>query len=272
MKILARNRLKDGTIWFEAYQTDNMVVLHWKKAAKATLSLKGKITAIEKHTAAKKISLRIVQNMIQAYASSLQGKESLHATVIEKNGNAIALCGPSGEGKSTTTAQILFSKKGWRLITDDVAYLEIKNKHVCVQQNPRPVLKLSKKTLHYFERKIILKNKGTFDPHLEKYILAVSYGGNASKKVFPLTGIYILHRRARQKKIKAKKLQGAKAALFLLSNIYNEILRPEDVLTRQFKLCAQWAEGVPVYQLKIPEGMKYLNAISSFFDNHAGRL
>lgn len=271
MKILARNRLKDGTIWFEAHETKSTYVLDWKRAAKATLSKSGKILRVRKKPAAEPISLRIVQNMIRAYVRSLRGEESLHATVLEKNGNAIALCGESGAGKSTTAAELVLCGREWNLMTDDVAYLKVKNKRVYVQGNPRPVLKLGENTRRHFEKQNALKRTSLYDPHMEKYIMPASSAGKTRRACNPLTGIYILQRTTGQKNVSAEKLHGAKAALYLLANIYNEVLRPESVLKKQFTLCAQWAKRVPVYQLAVPHGMKHLNAVSSFFCSRAAR-
>ena len=46
----------------------------------------------------------------------------LHASAIEINGNAIAFCGDSGAGKSTTAA--IFEDAGYPIITDDVLSLK----------------------------------------------------------------------------------------------------------------------------------------------------
>lgn len=43
----------------------------------------------------------------------------LHAAVVERDGRAMLLCGPSGQGKSTLST--LLCERGWRLMSDDAA-------------------------------------------------------------------------------------------------------------------------------------------------------
>jgi HprK-related kinase A len=59
----------------------------------------------------------------------------LHAAVVERNGYAIVMPGPSGAGKSTLSAALL--SNGWRLLSDEVALIDLK----CglLTPHPRPV-------------------------------------------------------------------------------------------------------------------------------------
>ncbi|MGS0755419.1 HprK-related kinase A [Roseateles sp. GG27B] len=48
----------------------------------------------------------------------------LHAAVLERNGRALVMPAPSGSGKSTLCAALLF--RGWRLLSDELALIDIK--------------------------------------------------------------------------------------------------------------------------------------------------
>ncbi len=43
----------------------------------------------------------------------------LHAAVVEKNGEALLISGPSGQGKSTLSTRLC--ERGWRILSDDIA-------------------------------------------------------------------------------------------------------------------------------------------------------
>lgn len=47
-----------------------------------------------------------------------RGREALHASVVERNGQALAIMGASGNGKSTTSLAMI--DQGWALLSDDV--------------------------------------------------------------------------------------------------------------------------------------------------------
>lgn len=273
-KRLSCIRLNNGRLWFEAYEKNGRFVLDWKGAAKAALSNKGKLLTFTQNKKAEKLSVNIVRNMVRAYCNSLQGKESLHATALERNGKAIALCGESGAGKSTLAAYLLTTDNPWQIITDDVAYLTIDKNGVFIKPPEVSYIKLGKRTAARFLETMQDSNCKTqnltkikYDPHLQKDILFFENEFKSSREI-PLIGIYQLCRKERLKRARLEKLKGAKASLFLLSNIYNEVLRPPGALQRQFYFCVQLAQNVPLYHFIYPHGLSRLQEAKRIF-NHS---
>lgn len=60
----------------------------------------------------------------------------IHAAVVEKNGRALILPGVPGAGKSTLTA-FLTGRGGWRLLSDELALIDLENG--LLHPNPRPI-------------------------------------------------------------------------------------------------------------------------------------
>ena len=60
---------------------------------------------------------------------------TLHAAVLERNGRALILPAPSGVGKSTLCAALIF--RGWRLLSDELALIDRKSGQIVAA--PRPV-------------------------------------------------------------------------------------------------------------------------------------
>lgn len=67
-------------------------------------------------------ALRDAQREIAGEVASSQGWVAIGAAVVEHNGRALALVGPACSGKSTLAAHFL--ARGWRLLSDDVAFLD----------------------------------------------------------------------------------------------------------------------------------------------------
>lgn len=59
----------------------------------------------------------------------------LHAAVLERHGRALVMPAPSGSGKSTLCAALLF--RGWRLLSDELALIELQSGQLVPM--PRPV-------------------------------------------------------------------------------------------------------------------------------------
>jgi hypothetical protein len=67
-------------------------------------------------------ALRGAQREIASEVAAVHGWLALDAVVVERNGRALALCGGPGSGKSTVAAHLL--ARGWKLVTDDSAFVD----------------------------------------------------------------------------------------------------------------------------------------------------
>ena len=74
---------------------------------------------------------------VGAFVLAQQGRFALHANVVDVNGTVIAISGRRGAGKSTTS--LALSQRGHRLITDDVATLDVNGQGVVHRPAGRPV-------------------------------------------------------------------------------------------------------------------------------------
>ena len=59
----------------------------------------------------------------------------IHAAVLERDGRALVMPGPSGVGKSTLTTALM--SRGWRLLSDEVAIIDPRDGQL--QPHPRPI-------------------------------------------------------------------------------------------------------------------------------------
>jgi hypothetical protein len=69
-------------------------------------------------------ALRDAQREIAAEVAASTGWSAADAVVIERDGRALALTGTPGSGKSVLAAHFL--ARGWKLLTDDIAFLDPK--------------------------------------------------------------------------------------------------------------------------------------------------
>jgi hypothetical protein len=67
-------------------------------------------------------ALREAQREIAGEVAAAHGWLAVDAVVVERDGRALALTGAPGAGKSTVAAHLL--ARGWKLVTDDVAFID----------------------------------------------------------------------------------------------------------------------------------------------------
>lgn len=77
------------------------------------------------------------EGLVAALALAQRGRFALHANLVEVEGVAIALAGARGAGKST--ASLLMTQRGARLLGDDVLPLERRHEVVAYETTARPL-------------------------------------------------------------------------------------------------------------------------------------
>lgn len=253
--LLGRGLLRNGEVFFEAHREERAYRLCWPRAGSARLSERGRIVRFSAAPRAEATTIHVIRRIVRAYADSLRGKEALHATVLDQGGRALALLGPSGQGKSTLAAFLLRRDPSVRLLTDDLLYVNCGATTACaLRESGAARLKLSRRS-----RERCGFARAEFDANLEKEIVAFPEQRGGLRRV-PLAAFVQLARGTRRRRL--VRVRGARAALVLMANVYNEILRPPRVLRRQFELCTALAGIVPVYRLEYPSGWNRLPAVS----------
>jgi hypothetical protein len=82
---------------------------------------------------------------VLGYLCHQRGLLPLHASCVVINGKAVALCGPTGAGKSTAALQLAL--RGHRVVADDVCVIDARSVGIPLVLPACPRLKLSKDTL-----------------------------------------------------------------------------------------------------------------------------
>lgn len=245
--MLARHRFPSGRIGFEAFENRQRYELRWAGAARALVPKTGLRARVIPQPNARPITLAVLRHIVAAYASSLRGVESLHATVVSNHHGAIALLGPSGEGKSTLARH--FMMRGWTLHTDDILYLRFSQRSVWPARR-RAWFKVAP------ESALRARGDRDYDPNFGKRITLLP----PPKAAKPIRAFIRLSRR-RACRIHATPVSPSQAALHLMANAYNDILCPPPVLARQFRWSARLAQAVPLWQLEYPSGTRHLGRI-----------
>jgi hypothetical protein len=76
-------------------------------------------------TTSPELALRDAQREIAGHVAAVGGWLAIDAVVVERDGRALVLIGPVGSGKSTIAAHLL--GRGWRLLADGVAFVDLAN-------------------------------------------------------------------------------------------------------------------------------------------------
>lgn len=193
-----------------------------------------------------------------SFALVKQGFEPLHATTIVVNGEAIALLGEGGFGKSTLAA--CFLAAGHRVLTDDLLLARQAPHGILAYPGP-PRIKLFPRTARRFlgaAASGVPMNTAT-----RKMILPLDTSRVRSTPA-PLRAIYALSPPRtvfRKQSIQIERLSPREAFLALVKNTFNYRITDAQRLQRQFQHTSHLAGSVPVFRLAHPRSLDRLEAV-----------
>jgi len=177
----------------------------------------------------------------------LRGVTCLHASAIAVDGQAIALIGPPGAGKSTTAAA--FTQQGYPALSEDVVALCDLGDTFLVQPG-YPLIRLWPESVQaLFGSKDALP---PLTPNWDKRYLDLTRDGlRFQQQPLPLAALYILDERSDDPAAPFVEAMPSHTGLIeLLANTYTNYLLDQRMRAREFDLLGRLVKNTPLRKLK----------------------
>ena len=175
---------------------------------------------------------------VLGFVMLLRGIVCLHASAIAIGGEAIALLGPAGSGKSTTAAA--FAERGYRVLAEDVVTLDdrrdqflVRPGYPCIRLWPPAVKALYGSETHLPK----------LTPNWDKCYLDLTERFHGEP--LPLAAIYQLGER-HDDSPRVEALDRSEALMALVANTYATKLMDKQMRAREFELLTRVVANVPV--------------------------
>ena len=241
--------------WYRfAHLPDSSYYVCWRDLGQFLVSPDGAVIHYHRAPSATVESFQVyLLNQAISFALVQQGMEPLHATTVIVDGEAIALLGDSGYGKSTLAASFLSAGHG--LLTDDLLLLRPSRRGFEAYPGP-PRIKLFPATARRLLRTVaegVAMNAGT-----RKKIIPLQESQLAP---LPLRAIYALappHETRGSRTVRIEPLAPREAFLALVANTFNRRIGHSTRLRRQVSANALLMGAVPVKKLSYPRSFARL--------------
>lgn len=181
----------------------------------------------------------------------LRGGQALHASAVLVDGQAVAFCGISGAGKSTTAAQ--FVRLGHPLITDDVMAWRWEDDACLVQTGPTRV-KLWPDSAAAVQSEEV-GGLPRVHAQVDKRIVNLPADAALTATEYPLSCIYLLTPGADP----ARDLSAAEAFVALKEHCRDDSILPRELRARQFEELARLVRSVRVQRVPAHSGLDRLD-------------
>jgi hypothetical protein len=182
-----------------------------------------------------------------AFVLRLRGVTCLHASAVAVDGQAIALLGLAGAGKSTTAAA--FALSGFSVLSDDVAVLADQRDRFLVQPGyPRLNLWPNSVRTLFGSEDALPRITPTWD---KRYLALDREGRRFESKPLSLGAIYILGEREEDLTAPVVEgLAGHESFAKLVANTYVNYLLDRDMRAREFDVLSRVLAAVPVRRVR----------------------
>lgn len=198
----------------------------------------------------------------------LQGVTCLHSSVLEYQGKAFAILGPTGAGKSTTAAALL--NAGARLISDDIGALVWRSELPYIESG-YPAVRLLPQTMGVFGL-----NPEQYDPVMsvdyKRYVPLITEAKTQNKNTFgwqfhkescQLSGIYVLSQRdSSLQQIQFQNLSQQQSMIALAPHIFATHMMGHTQQRKAFMDVAKLVRNIQVRSVSCPDHIESLPIIA----------
>lgn len=199
-------------------------------------------------------------NIVIGTALTLQGEEPLHATVIDLDGQAVALLGPSGAGKSSLAAHLIHS--GGDLVTDDMLRVAFVGDRVLAFPGPYRLKLLEEAARRYFPDG---QTDGYFNALSGKLMVRPRRVDRRKDSPVPLAALFFLGTLPGEResgRIEAASLSGIDRARILLGSPMDDRNVSPSRLSRQMAFAARLSSSLPILALRYPRRFDVMDRVA----------
>lgn len=181
------------------------------------------------------------------FAMRLRGTTCLHASVVVVGGEAVAIAGPAGAGKSTTAA--CFSMMGHAVLSDDIAALAERAGTIHVEPAYPQIRLWPDSVAMLYGAPDALP---PLTPNWDKRALPLSQPRAFHQKALPLGAVYVLGEERGGTDPVIEEVIGSARLLALLANTYVGYLLDRSRRQREFEVLARVASSVEIRRVMRP--------------------
>lgn len=192
----------------------------------------------------------------------LHKKICLHASVLSYKGNAFALIGNKGAGKSTTSAALL--NTGAELMADDIAVLNINALNIMAEAGYPAVRLLPNSLERYTANATQFKSVVSFSDKRYVSIPSPNLDWNFNSELTPLKAIYVLCPRTRMvSSCEISLLTDAESLIAIAPHSYTKYMLNESQKRTEFKSLAEVTRRVSIKKITCTEDLSTLPKIAT---------
>ena len=184
-----------------------------------------------------------------------RGILAIHCSAVADEAGAILICGESGAGKSTVTTALL--EKGYRLMADDMAFVEVTGDGIAMASPAFPYQKLCRDAA--LAKGYHMENMIYIDEEKDKFL--VPYTGNFSLSPVPVRGMCMLGI-VSGKQVVSAKIKGMDQFHLVANNLFlRHLLGAKKYEPKIGQLCLKMAAAVPCGFIGRPQEGDSIEAI-----------
>lgn len=206
-------------------------------------------------------------NFVVSASLTLQGEETLHATVLEMEGRAVGLLGQSGAGKSTLAAYLI--SRGADLITDDMLRVSFSGDTILAHPGPYRLKLLDQPATGFLPDAVA---DGHFNALSGKIMVRPRREPRRHRAPLRLAALFHLGDPDDDTitEVSSTRLNGLELARTLMSSAMDTRYTGSSRMEHQMRFVARVADLLPIHVLRYPRTVAALDGVAREIDRIIG--
>ena len=266
---LASRESGDQEDWLEyAVLDDGRVYMRSNEVFEATISADGRTAICRKLSDVEQRAFEAnLLNFVVSASLTLQGEETLHATVLDMGGHAVGLLGQSGAGKSTLAAYLI--SRGADLLTDDMLRVAFAEGAMLAYPGPYRLKLLDGPGTSFLPDAV---TDGHFNALSGKIMVRPRKDQRRHRPPVRLAAMFhIGSPDEAASTVSSRRLTGLELARTLMSSAMDTRYAKSSRMERQIRFAARVADLLPVHALRYPRTVMALDGVAREIQRVIGR-